>query len=236
MKKTFILFLLLISISVTVSAKHYTVDEITYNIPDNYIVVLPNTKFAPELEYYGGNLKLLQQDMKRKNVKLYAFDPKTMLNILIVSVKNESSQKTWDSKIFSKLKTNSQQYNNFIASFEKQVQAKIINSNIENINGINFFVAESFNNQPLLFQRHYTSIVNGYSIGVNANSQVPFPNKDIRNIVESITYTQKENPNNSFFKFTGNATNAAARGFIQGLAFSIIIAIGAFLYSKFKKK
>ena len=236
MKKFFILFLLLISFPVTAFAKHYTVDEITYNIPDNYIVVLPSTKFAPELEYYGGDLKLLQQNMKKANVKLYAFDPKTILNILIVSVKNESSQKTWDSKIFSKLKTNTQEYNKFIASFEKQVQAKIIKSNIENINGINFFVAESFNKQPPLFQRHYTSIVNGYSIGVNANSQVPFSDKYIRNIVESITYTQKENPNNSFFLITEKATNAAARGFIQGLVFSIIIAIGAFLYNKFKKK
>lgn len=236
-KIIFILFFMCLTLfSTTALAKYYTVDEITYNIPDNYIVVLPTTMNAPELEYYGGNLKLLQQNMKANNVKLYAFDPSTILNILIVSVKNESSQNTWDSQIFPRLKSNTKEYNNFIASMEKQVHAKIVNANIENINGINFFVAESFNKQPLLFQRHYTSIVNGYSIGINANSQSPFSDKEIRNIVKSITYTPKKNPNNSFSKITNKATKAATGGFIQGLIWGAIIGIGGFLYNKFKKK
>ena len=238
MRKTiFLLFVIILSLFPTTTfAKYYTIDEITYNIPDNYIVVLPTTKNAPELEYYGGNLKLLQQNMKANNVKLYAFNPEIILDILIVSDKNESSQKIWDSKVFNNLKTNTEEYNKHVASFEKQVKAKIINSHIENINNINFFVAESFSKQPLLFQTHYTSVVNGYSIGINGISHTEFPDKEIRNIVESITYTPKENPNNSFSKIINKITNAAGRGFIQGLIFGVVIGIGSFLYNKFRKK
>ena len=242
----------------------YNIDSsgISFNIPEIYTVITPsNISAIDSLTYLSEQDKnAFINEMKQKNVVLYAIDTKNSFEFAIVYKIDENSKLTGDNHYLSKYKNNTQKLNELKSGLEKSLGRNVYNFEIQEIKDENFIVAQStiLNGQVSTFTKHYLTVINGASLGLNAfyhgKNWKDFPHYEL----ERIFFTMKlppsknqnktellNNDNKSIEKTTQDKNfkeNINSKALYNGLvgacsaaAVMIVIFIFKFIKNKFTK-
>lgn len=203
MKKFLTVFIFLIFVSVVTSTSvfsaKYNINStgIIIDIPSEYGVVTSSN--IDSFNYTKEEKENIRNTFSRENIALWATNWKELYEF---TIRSSRSKMAWD---YKELKNPSQtQLNQIHKVLESTLNLKVNDVHIETINSTNFIVANSIITssgtiRSNIYQKHYLTVINGQTIGINAayygKYAYDFPSDELRKIINTISYTEFPNPN-----------------------------------------
>ena len=256
---TLTFFVLFYTTSTFAQVYHINSSGISFDLPNNYTVIIPSDPTSlNKIDYLSKEDKeATLNEMKQKNIALYAIDDQSLFEFAIVYKIDENSKMTWDNSYLTNYKNNDQELSKLKEGLEKTLGQKVYNFEIKEIKGQNFLVAQStiLRDQYSTFTKHYLTVINGASFGLNAfyhgKNWKDFPHYELEKIFfsmklpntiekEPVTKNINNAPTPTTYRKTENIHNEALYKGLVGAGSAVIVLVAIyilkFLKNKFIKK